>query len=265
MLAVWDLLLNCQTKKRDQLPIFFAGEKEVEVKNGDGVDHLLIYNNQNWSPHTWLTQTLPWYMHYLMKRVIIMWEKRKNRSPGLSVCLSGPVIGSEYLCPDFRAGDVCCRQGAVAGCKPGDHMGRCSTTNLPPGEEEKGPECCMSIESIDWQYWQGFKKSLFYQWKQRQGIVCLKANLCGGRLVEWWWWSSISDFYLVHQYSGPALVLPRLCESKYLTTSRQPIIWASLTISIIVKMPERSSSTLFLICLLSKARERCERVVIFPL
>ena len=39
-------------------------------------------------------------------------------------------------------------QGAVLG----DHMGRCSATNLPLGEEEKGPQSCMSVESIDWPY-----------------------------------------------------------------------------------------------------------------
>ena len=36
--------------------------------------------------------------------------------------------------------------------------------------------------------------------------------------------ASICDFYLVHQYSGPALPLPRLYESSTL----QPIIWTSL-------------------------------------
>ena len=112
-------------------------------------------------------------------------------------------------------------------------MGRCSSTNLPSGEEEKGPECCMSIESIDWQYWQGFKKSLFYQWKQRQGIVCLKANLCGGRLVEWWseyfWFLSCSSIFWA------CAAAAKTVWEQYVT-----IIWAPLSISIIVNMSDWS-------------------------
>ena len=64
-----------------------------------------------------------------------------------------------------------------------NHMEQCSTHNLPAG-----PERCMSTEyrqTVE-VYWENFKKSLFYQWKQRQGIVWLWANLCGGRLGEWW-------------------------------------------------------------------------------
>ena len=45
------------------------------------------------------------------------------------------------------------------------------------------------------------------QWKQRQGIVCASQQIY---VAADWFNVEVVDFYLVHQYSGPAFLVPKL-------------------------------------------------------